>query len=498
MATDDALGVGHRLSAGPAPELAETAFQHELLGARFLLRGLSFADLAHVIALTTAGVVPKEIAVRILRTLHAHHPELPDLVLSSDVGDLYNNRDRRIREMLGDESGWIHVGRARREATTIAWKMETRNRVSELHESIRELLVVILELSRQHLTTVMPDFTYLQHAHPTTLAHYLLTTGSALERDVVRCERAFRTVNMSPAGAGSVNGSRVPIDRRLLATLLGFDDVMVHTRDAMWAHDVALEAMHLAVSVLTTVDRLVEDLFVWNTEEFGFVEFDDAHVRTSVVMPQKKNPYALAFIRGEARHVMGLWVGVAATGMTASGQPDNRIYAYEDVPATLERAAGVVRLFRSVLRDATFNTVSMRNASMTGFTYATDMCDVLTLRVGLDNRTAHNILGRAVRGALDEGRFSLTSADVRRELSSLGVVLPESVCRELDLCLEADVLIGVRTGEGGAAPSSVDAMIASLTTRNGERARLFDQDKYSAEFDGRVSEVLSEWSADVE
>ncbi len=351
------------------------------------------------------------------------HPVPPGLVLDPAVGDLYNNRDAHLARLLGDDAGLVHLGRARREATTIAWQLAVRTRLLRLIESLIGFADVLLQRVAEHRATIMPDYTYLQQAQPTTLAHYLLGFAFPVERDLQRAARALALVNRSPAGSGSVNGSRFGIDRARLAELLGFDGVVEHTRDAMWAPDLATETLSVVMTTLTNVDRFAEDLQVWATAEFGFVELDDADSRTSVVMPQKKNPYSLAHLRGEARHELGRWVGVLASNLTPTGQPDNRYYAYVDVPAALDHAAGSVDLFAGVLDRAVFSVERMHAAANSGYLYATDLCDFLAVATGADNRTLHRIVGLAVRRAIEAGGVPVTPDSVRRAASDLDEAL---------------------------------------------------------------------------
>ena len=459
------LGKGTRLGSGPSVTLAETAFKHELDAAEILLPGLSYADLAHVAGLLEARVIRQDIGRTLLRELLAVHPVPEDMPLDPFIGDLYNNRDAYLQARIGDLAGWIHLGRARREATTIAWQLAVREGLLHLATALSNVLDALVKVAEAHTGTLMPDFTYLHHAHPTTLAHYLLGFAYPFERDVVRVRRALDLVNRSPAGSGSVNGSRFPIDRSYLAALLGFGGIVEHTRDAMWAPDMATEVLTAAVTTLTNVDRLAEELQLWTTEEFGFVELDDAHSRTSVIMPQKKNPYALAFLRGEARHAVGRWVGVIGTALTPTGQPDNRVYAYFDVPMALRRASAAVDLLADVLTRADFGVDRMRRAAGTGYTYATDLCDYLTLTTGIDNRTAHRIVGTAVRASVDAGGRAVTADAVRAAGSELGIELPEFDTDEFELNLSPEHLVSVRSTVGGAGMEPTATMIADVKVR---------------------------------
>ncbi len=460
-----ALGLGSRLGSGPSRSLAETAFTWELEAADYLLPGLSYADLAHCVALIEARAIDPDAGTDLLRHLLEEHPIPAGLELDPYVGDLYNNRDAHLAAKYGDLAGLVHLGRARREATTIAWQLATRSGLLDLADALVALGSAITAVAAAHTDTYMPDFTYLHHAHPTTLAHYLLGFAFPVERDIVRAHTALGVVNRSPAGSGSVNGSRFGLDRDRLAGLLGFDGVVEHTRDAMWAPDLATETLAAVVTTMTNVDRMAEELQIWTTAEFGFVELDDAHSRNSVIMPQKKNPYALSLLRGEARHVLGTFVGVVATSLTPTGQPDNRIYAYVDVPVALDRTARAVRLLADVLSAATFDVHRMRIAAESGYPYATDYCDYLSQATGLDNRSLHRIVGRAVRTCLADGGRPIEAEDVRLAATELNIELPPFDDGELVLNRSAEHIVAVRTGIGNAGSEPTFTMLAELNER---------------------------------
>lgn len=466
MTSNEALGVGHRLSTGPSDMTARTAFAHELLAAPHLWTGLAMADLAHALALDQAGLLPDG-ARRELLTALVDSATIPleDVALDPAVGDVYNNRDLLLRSLAGPAAGHIHTGRARREASTIAWQLACRSRLLDLGVATATLLDQLASTSAAHVTAIMPDFTYLHRAHPTTLAHYLLGHAAPIARHLDRVEAALRLVDSSPAGSGSTNGSRLPIDRTLLAELLGFESIIRHTRDAMWAPDMVIDLVNVCVQIMTSADRLAEELQLFTTEAFDFVEIGDDQSRTSVVMPHKKNPYALTYIRGSARNALGTATGVTATLLTPSGQPDNRTFAYLHVPTLLDDTTGVVELLSEVLRGATFNTVNMRSAASSGFTTSTEICDHLSVSAGLDNRSSHSMVGAAVRRAIAHGRTALEYDDLTEAAAAEGLDLALSPV-EFDRLVDPDETIAERVTPGGAGTNEVLAMIETQQDRS--------------------------------
>jgi argininosuccinate lyase len=455
----DALGVGHRLTADPSELLARTAFAHELDAAPALWHGMAMADLAHALALDDAGLIPADRVAPLLEAL-VRSVDSATVELDPEVGDIYNNRDRWLRGEAGSAAGFLHTGRARREASTIGWQLACRARLIELGSATATLLATLATVAERHRATLMPDLTYLHRAQPTTLAHYLLGHAEPFARHLVRLDLAVRSVDASPAGSGSTNGSRLPIDRELLADLLGFGSVIRHTRDAMWAPDIVLDVTDATFQVMLSIDRLAEELQLFTTEAFDFVELDDAHSRTSVVMPHKKNPYALTWLRGTARRALGTTTGVAASMLAPSGQPDSRTVAYLDVPMLLDDATGATRLLGTAIDGATFHVGRLRAAAAEGFTTSTEICDHLSSTGRLDNRTSHQIVGAAVRRALDDGRHDLRHDDLVAAADAAGVHVDLDEAEFASL-LDPAGAIAARVTPGGAGADQVDRMIAS-------------------------------------
>lgn len=462
------LEVGARLKEQPAPELVNTAFAHEVSDGAILYRGMSLADLAYCVSLSESGLIPETAQGPLLRGLLQLHAIAPEAFEFDPIyGDVYTNREQALRKITPPEAnadGWLRTGRARRESSTVGYLLTARRRLLMFAEAVADLIQVLLKVCSAHQATLMPDYTYLQKAHPTSLGHYLLTFVMPMLRDLERLQALYSRVNRSPAGGGSVNGARLPIDRERIAALLGFDGVAAHTRDAMWQADVAIEAASCVVMPLTTLDRLAEDMYIFATEEFGYLTLSDAHSRTSVIMPQKKNPYSLAWIRGAARQATGILQTVIATNLTPSGQPDNRIFAYGDVPRLLDLGERAARLMQSVLDRAEWNTDQMARRAGEGFSGATDLGDYLSESAGLDPRTAHRLIGWAVREAQQAGTPSsqpITAAALDRASQAIlqrALVLDEA---EVAAAQHPARIVESRRGIGGAGSDSVAAMVQS-------------------------------------
>jgi argininosuccinate lyase len=494
-----------RLTGPPADDLVHTAYARETGDAAILYEGMSLADIAHVVGLIEANIVPLEVGGELLAALLEIHPAPPlDFALDPARGDLYSNREAYLKMLTLADSrseaqrtavGWLSAGRARREATTIGYRLAVRARLLALAAALGDGVSAALDLAEKHRVTLFPDYTYLQPAQPSTFGHYMLTFVYPLLRDLDRARAAFGRTNFSPAGSGSVNGSRLPLNRARLAELLGFEGLIPHTRDAMWQADGPIEIAALMTSTLITLDRLAEDLQVFSTAEFGLVELADRHTRTSVIMPQKKNPYSLAYIRGVCGESIGTLAAMAAVGKTPSGQIDNRIFAYGDIPRALDRATGAVRLMADVLHGLTVNADLAARRASENLIGATDLAEVIMLQYGhsieqpygLDYKTAHDLVGRAVRAAIESGATGTGESQTRSFAELLDEAAEAMIGRPLGLdpkviaeALDPARIVAARTGPGGAAEAPMAQMIAEC------REQLADHMRWREATQGRI------------
>lgn len=455
------LGVGSRLATGPAAELVQTAFARELADQLALFRGMSLADLAHTVMLVEVGVIPSAEGASLLSALLALHEYPADFSPGPALGDLYTNREAWLAART-PAVGWFGAGRARRESTTTGYLITVRFYLLTFADALIKAGTAIIERADEYRSTLMADYTYLQPAQPTTFGHYLLGFAYPLLRDLERLRSLYARTNRSPAGCGSVNGSRLPQDRNLLAELLGFEGLAHHARDAMWQPDGPIETLSMVIAALVNLDRLAEDLQIFATAEFGLIELAEGYSRASVIMPQKKNPYALAYVRGATNELSGMLSSVAALGRTPSGQVDNRVFIYGDVPRALETASGVATLMAGVMIGLRFNAPLAAARLAGGFATATDLAETITLETGLDFRAAHRIVGRLVREATQSNRTMscLTTADLDTAAQAIlghPLHLPEDAFAH---ALDPAAAVAARQGIGGAAPEPVAAMLS--------------------------------------
>lgn len=470
-----ALEVGGRLAAAPAAELIAQAFAEELRHQALLAEAMGPVDLAYVLALIEAGTVPRAAGRALLGALLELHDHPSAITLDPALGDLYTNREAWLAQRT-PAADWLGAGRARREATTTAFHLVVCERVRGLARALTALGRELVGLADLHRDALVADYTYLQAGQPTTFGHYLLGFVDPLLRDLERARQFHHRFDRCPAGCGSTNGSRLAPDRERLASLLGFSGLVAHARDAMWQADGPIEGMALAVAALVNLDRLAEDLMVFATVEFGVVELGDAQARASKIMPQKKNPFALAYIRSAANQAIGLQAALAASGRTPTGQMDNRLLAYGELPRALGLAAGAAELMRVTLSGLTLSHANAARTLERSFVLATDLAETLVRQAGLEHRAAHRVVGWLSRRLHDEHRdaASLTLADLAQAaLAVLGRGLALDAAT-LAVALDPRAAIAARRGPGGAAEAPMRAMMVAHRAQLAAWASWFD------------------------
>ncbi len=468
------MTTNHRLGppqTGPAPELVESGFALENADAPLLHAGLNLADLAHVLDLSGRGVIPAAPAGRLLALLLEANGTAPEAFpYDPAYGEPYNSRERYFTERIGDDAGWLHAGRPRREAVRIALRLHVRTQLAELVRDAAQLAGTLASTAAEHSRTWLPDQTYLQHAQPSTFGHYLLSFAFPVLRDAERLVGALDWTNNSPGGAGCVNGSRLLDDRGPVAALLGFDGVIEHTRDAMWQTDGLVDALAAAASLLGTQSKLAEDLEIWASSEFDYVTVADGFSRSSVLMPQKRNPYALSIIRGASGTLIGRLTGFLAVNKSPSARSDNLIYAYGEVPRALDLALRTTRLATGVVRTLQVNASRMWAALEGGFSQATDLAEYVMQTCELDYRTAYVLVGNAVRTANAAGLRGLDiDAAMLDTAAGRALGLNDG---ELAAVLDPRRIVETRTAAGGAAPDVVEGMAADCSGRAAELGEL--------------------------
>jgi argininosuccinate lyase len=465
------------MTGEPARELVSAGYAWEIADAPELHAALNLADLAHALELADRGIVPVDARRPLLGAL-LDLAALPADAVDYDPrhGELYDARERHLEARLGPHAGWLRAGRTRREAVRTSLRIRVRAQVLSLIEEGTALAAALADRGEEHAVTLMPDYTYLQQAQPTTFGHYLLSFADPALRDARRLLAELHNINLGPVGCGAANGSRILRDRPATARALGFEGAIEHTRDAMWQYDPFLHVLTAATSLLLNQDKLAEDLEIFASAEFGFVELADGYSRPSIAMPQKRNPYSLTVIRGSAGVLIGRLAGQAAVAKSPSARSDNLIYLYGELPRALDMAQRVTGLSTAVIRTLAADPARMRAALNAGFTQATDLAELLMERFGADYRTAHRVVRAAIdrsaaslapdgdaldRDILDGEAVARAAADVTGQA---WLVDDAELRRELDPC----ALVESRTALGGAAAAPTRAMIARIRAATGE------------------------------
>lgn len=469
----------------PAQELIDAAFAWEIADAPCLHHGLNMADLGHVLDLHHRRIIPDAAAQSLLAVLlEAYHTDAADFPYDARYGEPYNSRERHFVARIGDAAGWLHAGRPRREAARVAFRIVLRQLTAQLLQSVAFFAETTASVADRHREVLMADQTYLQQAQPSTFGHYLLAFVPPALRDGDRLLAALTQINQSPGGAGCVNGSRLLADRGHIAELLGFEGVIDHTRDAMWQTDTFVDVLAAGTSVLSNQSKLAEDLEIWSSQEFDYVDLAGPYTRASVLMPQKRNPYALSIVRGSSGVLIGRLTGFLAVVKSPSARSDNLIFAYGEIPRALEFAVKISNLMRGVVGTMSVNRARMSKVLQDGFSQATDLAEHIMLEAQIDYRTAYRVAGEAVKSASRKGLrgIDIDAAAIDEAAARLGVRSLALDPHELAKALDPRAIIATRTAPGGAAPEMVAAMAERYTesahrlaSHAGTRLAAFDE-----------------------
>ncbi|HEV8461616.1 MAG TPA: lyase family protein [Gaiellaceae bacterium] len=460
------LGRGGRLRGSAAEELVTGAFAAEAAHGPRLARGLSLSDLAHAVALVEGGDLSGPDAKALLRGLLELH-EIPgeEFPWDPSLGDAFNSREAELERRVGrSAAGWLSAGRPRREAFRVGLRLTARARAVDLHEALVAQAGALARHARETKTALATDYTYLQPAQPTTVGHLLLAYAYPALRDGDRARAVHAGLGRSVAGAGGSAGSRWALDRARLAELLGCDGLIEHAKDAAWQSDVYVELLAALAIASTHQSQLGQDFEIYASQEFGLVELADAHSRASALMPQKKNPYALAAIRTQAGQAAGDLSAAVTVLHTGSARTDHFHLLNGLVPKALDEAVAIARLTASVLDGLELRTERFELIARESFVTAADVSDVLALSGALDYRSAHKVVGRAVRDLVDAGEppSALTperlAAAAEETVGEAVTIDAATLAAALDpaACAEA------RRQAGSSSAAAMDAMLAEV------------------------------------
>jgi argininosuccinate lyase len=450
---------------------------------RWIAEADVLVDMAHLLMLRRQKIVSGEHARAIMEILLGLADRgLPEEVFDDRFEDVHAGIEAYLIDRLGEDAGGrIHTGRSRNDEVAACIRIRAREEVVRLMGGVNRLREVIITLAGEHTGTVMPGFTHLQHAQPTTLAHHLLAYEAAFSRDFARLGSAFTRVNRSPLGAAAFASTGFPIDRGYTAGLLGFDGIMENSMDAVSSRDVLLEVLSASTILSTTASRLSADLILWASPLAGFVTLADEYCSTSSIMPQKKNPDTLEILRAKSGTAAG---SLAAALAITKGLPMSYNRDLQEATPHLWQgisAAGEgIPILAEALASATFHPDRMEEEAGRGFSTATGLADLLVQDLGLPFRTAHTIVGRAVKA----GRLDLATLE-REGKKAFGISLSaKGLTREkVEEALDVRSQVDARRAPGGPAPAAVKKAI------RGRKAQLRKDVAFTASLDERLKDA---------
>ena len=373
--------------------------------------------------------------------------------------DVHMNVESVLTERIGDAGKRLHTGRSRNDQVATAVRLFVREALDDIGAAIRALQAVILSIAEREADTVLPGFTHLQPAQPITFGHHMLAWFEMLERDAERFAQCRGRVDRMPLGAAALAGTPYPIDRAMTARLLGFDGLCENSLDAVSDRDFAIEFISDCALAMMHLSRMSEELVLWVSAPFAFVELGDAYCTGSSIMPQKKNPDVPELVRGKSARVIG---HLNALLVLMKGQPlaYNRDNQEDKEPLfdTVDTVMDCLRVFAGMLGTLECRRERMREAARLGYMTATDLADYL-VRKAVPFRDAHEAVGRAVRSAVETGRdLSEMTLDELRAFSS-------TIENDVFEVLTLEGSVAARNHPGGTAPAQVRAAIARAKAR---------------------------------
>ena len=367
-------------------------------------------DMAHILMLHAQNLIDTKSARKLLKALLGYlETGLPAGAFDPAHEDIHAGIEAQLIADAGaDAGGRMHLGRSRNDEVATCLRMRTREYVLQILTAIFDLRRTLLDRAEEHLETVMPGFTHLQHAQPTTLAHYFMSYENLFARDADRLFDAYARINRSPLGSAAFAGTGFPLDRDLTSSYLGFAGPMENSMDGVANRDFIVEVISDCAILMTNISRMAEELILWSSALVRFVTLNDAFCSTSSIMPQKKNPDTLEIMRAKSALVSGE-LTAALTLIKALPMSYNR--DLQDLNPhlwhTLKETAAAVPLLARIIETAVFDESAMKKSAKAGNTGATELADAFVREYNLPFRTAHNIVGRAVK----LGTFDLKTID---------------------------------------------------------------------------------------
>ena len=413
-------------------------------------------SIAHATMLGETGIITKEESQAIVDGLNGilSDVESGKLEISSKYEDIHSFVEATLIDRIGDTGKKLHTGRSRNDQVALDMRLYTRDEIENIKEELKTLMTTLHSLMKDNLDTYMPGFTHLQKAQPVTFAHHVGAYMEMFKRDFDRMCDLYDRMNYCPLGAGALAGTTYPLDRKLTAELLDFYGPTLNSMDSVSDRDYIIELLSALSTIAMHLARFSEEIIIWNSNEYQFVELDDAYSTGSSIMPQKKNPDIAELVRGKTGRVYGALVSILTTmkGIPLAYNKDMQ----EDKELTfdaIDTVKGCIALFNGMISTMKLNKENMKSSAMNGFTNATDAADYL-VKNGVPFRDAHGIIGRLVLYCIDNNKaIDELTLDEFKEISP---VFNEDIYDAISL----ETCVGKRNTIGAPGPEAMKQVIA--------------------------------------
>ncbi len=412
-------------------------------------------SIAHAQMLGKCEIIPEDDAALICRTLNEILADIEKglIEFEIDAEDIHMNVEKILISRIGDTGKRLHTGRSRNDQVALDIRMYLKHEMSEIQQMLAELLHTLAAIAESNLDTILPGYTHLQRAQPITLAHHMMAYFQMFRRDAERLQDCYKRTNVMPLGSGALAGTTYPLDRNMVAKQLGFDTITENSLDGVSDRDFVIELASCLSIVMMHLSRLCEELVLWSSGEFSFIEMDDAYSTGSSIMPQKKNPDVAELVRGKTGRVYGSLMSLL-TVMKALPLAYNKDMQ-EDKEAIFDAVDTVkmcLPVFTKMAATMKIRKENMYKAAQGGFTNATDVADYL-VKKGIPFRNAHEIIGKMVLYCIQNDKaIDMLTMD---EFASFSDKIEADVYSEISL----EKCVSGRKLQGGPAKESVQASI---------------------------------------
>ncbi len=412
-------------------------------------------SIAHVTMLAKQGILTEEEKDTIIQGLQGICQDIKSgrLEITEEHEDIHSFVEANLIERVGDAGKKLHTGRSRNDQVALDMKLYTRKEVQEMDKLLKELLESLLRIMKEHMDTIMPGFTHLQKAQPITLAHHMGAYFEMFRRDRSRLQDIYQRMNYCPLGSGALAGTTYPLDRDYTASLLDFFGPTLNSMDSVSDRDYLIELSSAMSIIMMHLSRFCEEIIVWNTNEYQFIEIDDSYSTGSSIMPQKKNPDIAELVRGKTGRVYGSLISLLTTmkGLSLAYNKDMQ-EDKEFVFDAMDTTKGCILLFRGMLDTLTFKKENMRASAEGGFTNATDAADYL-VNHGVPFRDAHGIIGQLVLYCIDKN-ISLKEMSLE-EYKAISPVFEEDIYDAISM----ETCVAKRNIVGAPGPEAMKKVI---------------------------------------